>query len=174
VTPREYQRATLYRVKILTPSTSNLQGGPHILPIISNTAAFGSSYSSTYPRPPMAWLQTKAGFVCYPNTKGASAKIINLRFLGPKEYREQRALFIRLDELLHKSGLEHQFPFCTQHQSFPLNMISLMIALLNVMEDRIVLIRVTLVCFFARDAKSCHWPSAQPKATSFFALSIPL
>ena len=28
---------------------------------------------------------------------------------GPKEYREQRDLFIRLDELLHQSSLEHEF-----------------------------------------------------------------
>lgn len=28
---------------------------------------------------------------------------------GPKEYREQRALFIRLDELFSQSGLEHEF-----------------------------------------------------------------
>jgi hypothetical protein len=28
---------------------------------------------------------------------------------GPKEYREQRDLFIRLDGLLHQSDLEHEF-----------------------------------------------------------------
>lgn len=41
---------------------------------------------------------------------------------GPKEYREQRALFIRLDELLHQSGLEHEFiKLSMEHRQIDLN-----------------------------------------------------
>jgi len=41
---------------------------------------------------------------------------------GPKEYREQRALFIRLDELLHQSGLEHEFiELSMEHRQIDLN-----------------------------------------------------
>jgi len=41
---------------------------------------------------------------------------------GPKEYRDQRALFIRLDELLHQSGLEHEFiKLSMEHRQISLN-----------------------------------------------------
>ena len=39
---------------------------------------------------------------------------------GPKEYRQQRALFVRLDDLLSQSGLEGEFfTLSMAHRRYP-------------------------------------------------------
>lgn len=44
---------------------------------------------------------------------------------GPKEYQEQRALFVRLDELLDLSGIEHRFfELSAAHQAIELSTLS--------------------------------------------------